>query len=346
MVVHNDSAKATDLFESALKENPRRGISALDRVLRRYFSPAGIAELISLFGAEAEAIEYYEARVAQRPTADRLWLIATLRQQPPVADYEAALSACEQGREQFEEARNWDLLAARVHARFRRFDRALAVLERIKDSKTPEFWEIAAWCHLRRGEWKKTEQATRRYLAVEGIDLASELRKLTVKEWRYEALEQQGRTSETAALRHEMERGYRRLYERFPNDAIEANNLAWFLATHDGDLDEAFRLAQGSVDRMPAAFNLDTLAWIQHLRGDTAAAWKTMKRALDQQDDLSPEYHYHAGAILLALDRREEARDYLERAVGAGIDFDEFDDAQRLLESLGGEVAPLSERAP
>jgi hypothetical protein len=97
---------------------------------------------------------------------------------------------------------------------------------------------------------------------------------------------------------------------------------------------------------MPAAFNLDTLAWIQHLRGDTTAAWKTMRRALEQRGDLSPEYHYHAGAILLALDRKEEAREYLERAVGAGIDFDEFDEAQRLLKSLGDEVAVYKGNRP
>ena len=160
--------------------------------------------------------------------------------------------------------------------------------------------------------------------------MASGGRDLTVKEWRWRALKELGRTTESLALADEMEKTWREVAAQSPDRPAALNNLAWHLATHGGDLDEALKLARRSVETAPEAYNLDTLAWIEHVRGDQAA-WTAMERSLACRRSGAPEYFYHAGAILDALGKKPEARKYLERAVSPGVDFEEFDAAQAML---------------
>jgi membrane associated rhomboid family serine protease len=84
------------------------------------------AFFIEMLEAQGPALDYYREQARVHPSADSFWLTATLSRNCPAPDYEDALAACAEGNEQFPGGHRWDLLEARIHASFRRFDRALA----------------------------------------------------------------------------------------------------------------------------------------------------------------------------------------------------------------------------
>src|SRR4029453_15089891 len=67
---------------------------------------------------------------------------------------------------------------------------------------------------------------------------------------------------------------YKKALEKDSNSNIAANNLAWIYAVYGkGNLDEALRLAQGTVQKNPniAGF-ADTLGWVYYKKGLYAPA--------------------------------------------------------------------------
>jgi rhomboid protease GluP len=346
--LETNRAKAIRYFASATAADPSGAIAELDRLAWRLAPPMDraymAAALVEAFDADVAAVEHYRTLASRHPSPSLLWLIATLLQKPALADYQGAQAACSQGKNRFGGKQEWDLLEAQIHASFRQFDRALTVLHRIEtttQSKLADYWEIAALCHLRRRQWAEAENATSRCLAQPWLHLGNLESKarlpmdLPVQDWRYRTLSELGRTGEADALGAEMEKRWRDAVTRSPDDPTAINNLAWFLATHGGDLDEALLLSKQSVAMSAESYNLDTLAWVEHLRGDQKAAWGAMEQALAAGRSVSPEYEYHAGAILAALGNQADARKYLERAVAPGVDFDDFDTAEQLLKKLG-----------
>lgn len=340
-----DPAEAGRRLERAVEMDPRATVTELDGLVRRYFDPKSYPrltlDLLSQLGVYPEAVAWYRERAEKKPSAGVFRILITLLQQPGTADYGAALEYCAGGRDQFPDAWGWGLTEAQVHASFREYGEALAKLDELGTSSvalSADRWEIAALCHLRRQEWAKVEDATSRCLLSEWDEFPEELRHvadLPVKQWRYQALSELGRTSESLALRTELELRWRLMARRAVNQAVGDNNLAWFLATNGGDLDEAAESAGRSVESAPEGYNLDTLAWIEFLRGNYAKAWAAMKRSLEDPRSIQPGIYYHAAAILHALDRDDEARDYLKRALDEGLDFDEIEEAEALQEKLG-----------
>ena len=84
------------------------------------------------------------------------------------------------------------------------------------------------------------------------------------------------RGNQTAA-----EKNYRKALETEPNMSIAANNLAWLIASRQGNLDEALKLAQTAVDRnQNTATYFDTLGWVYHKKGLHLPAVEQLKKAV------------------------------------------------------------------
>ncbi len=83
---------------------------------------------------------------------------------------------------------------------------------------------------------------------------------------------------------------------------IVGNDLAYLLAEHRPQrLDEAYRIAMQVRDAMETddaanAFVLDTLGWIEHKRGNNAAALKLLQQAIPHLRD-HPDAHLHIAAV-------------------------------------------------
>lgn len=75
--------------------------------------------------------------------------------------------------------------------------------------------------------------------------------------------------------------GFRAAIARHPKDADARNELAWFLATHDRDLDEAVEEAKAGVALRPRDPILyDTLAETEYRAGSLVRAIEAMERAV------------------------------------------------------------------
>lgn len=80
----------------------------------------------------------------------------------------------------------------------------------------------------------------------------------------------------------EAEKNYRKALEINPGTEIAANNLAWMIADQNrGNLDEALRLAQDTVNRNNnVAGYYDTLGWVNYKKGFHVQAVESFKRAV------------------------------------------------------------------
>ena len=127
---------------------------------------------------------------------------------------------------------------------------------------------------------------------------------------------------------------YRQVIKLEPKHAIALNNLAYALAVYKGSLDEALALAQlaGVIQpRNPAI--LDTLAWIEHLRGNDAIAVKLVPIAVRGAPD-NPDMRLHAALIYAATGQSAEALVHLDEAVRLNPSLAKTEPVMRLRQQL------------
>ena len=109
-----------------------------------------------------------------------------------------------------------------------------------------------------------------------------------------------------------------------PDTPLALNNYAYFLV-RDGepsqeDLERALAMSDKAVTADPGnPTYLDTKAWVLYRKGDYASALELIRAAMEKAEEageeLDTEYYDHAGDILKALGRDEEARKYWQDAL-------------------------------
>lgn len=147
-------------------------------------------------------------------------------------------------------------------------------------------------------------------------------------------LDEQSGRFDTAAER------YQRVLDVQPRNPIALNNLAYHVAVRKGMPAGALRLAEGAVAAAPQnPMFLDTLAWIQHLLGDNAAAVKTMTQALKAPSS-SAEIHLHAAVIYAANGVRAVAETELQQAIRLDPSLDRSEEVAGLRTQIGKLAEP------
>jgi Flp pilus assembly protein TadD len=142
-------------------------------------------------------------------------------------------------------------------------------------------------------------------------------------------LEQQGRLAEARAA-YEKALG---LDSRF---APAANNLAYHLAEHGGDLQRALQLARVAREVMPDSPQVaDTLGWVHFKLGEYRAAIDLLRESVDRLP-ANAVVHYHLGLAYAKAGDRLRARQELREALRLDPRFSHADDARKMLEELGG----------
>ena len=112
---------------------------------------------------------------------------------------------------------------------------------------------------------------------------------------------------------------YEDLLKKDPSDQMVSNNLAELIANYFYKDRGALDRAQELVGPFTASTNpllLDTLAWVVFREDRLPEALSILDRAQGIAGQLSmpPEFHYHRGATLAAMDRRKEAIEELSLA--------------------------------
>jgi tetratricopeptide (TPR) repeat protein len=122
-----------------------------------------------------------------------------------------------------------------------------------------------------------------------------------------------------------------------PQSDIVANNLASLLSDHRSDkasYARAYELAQRFRTSEVPHFQ-DTLGWASYRAGNLDEGLRFVSRATTGSPD-TPIFHYHLGIIQLALNKTEDGKIALEKALELAGDQDEIvrDAAKVLLEGL------------
>ena len=130
---------------------------------------------------------------------------------------------------------------------------------------------------------------------------------------------------------------YEALYDENSGDVVAANNLASLIGTYVEDpeaLERAAAIARRLREREVPAFQ-DTYGWIEYRRGNYSDALASLEPAATGLPD-DPLVQFHLGMTYVALDRLQEARDALTRALEIAGDnpLPQFDTARETLDGL------------
>jgi len=195
------------------------------------------------------------------------------------------------------------LLVARTALRVA--DYPLAVRELIRLAERDQNWDylylLLGQAHQFNGDLPRAILAFQRALQITPSSLEATLRLAY-------AYEVSGRYQEAIAA-------YRKALELNPNTPIAMNNLAYLLSEHGGDLDEALRLAQMALQRLPQQrYIADTVGWIFLKKNDLDSAMQIFQGLVKKYPD-EPAFRYHYGAALLKKGDRTRARAELQAAL-------------------------------
>ncbi|MGE0824767.1 MAG: tetratricopeptide repeat protein [Candidatus Binatia bacterium] len=131
------------------------------------------------------------------------------------------------------------------------------------------------------------------------------------------------------------------------NQVLYNRELARFYADHDLHLDKALTLAEKELEVRRDVYTYDVLAWALYKNGRLSEAWEAIIRALHlgTQD---PVLFFHAGMIAYDRGHRDEACDYLQRALRIHLRFHPLHAtvAQRTLDSILENSARTASQEP
>ena len=143
----------------------------------------------------------------------------------------------------------------------------------------------------------------------------------------------------------EAEKHYRRALQIAPDTPIAANNLAWLIASGEGNLDEALGLAQTTIityQNVPGYY--DTLGWVYYKKELYMPAVEQLKKAvvLDEVEarrtnsSVNPAYRLRLGMALASAGDKSSARIEVETSLQnkQNLSEKEMQDAKILLASL------------
>ncbi len=108
---------------------------------------------------------------------------------------------------------------------------------------------------------------------------------------------------------------YQRALKLQPDNALAANNLAFDMLEHGGNVDVALSLAQTARSGMPnIPTTADTLAWAYYKKGVYRSAVDLLEAAVKQAPD-NASIHYHLGMAYQKLNNAANAKAHLDRAL-------------------------------
>jgi spermidine synthase len=108
--------------------------------------------------------------------------------------------------------------------------------------------------------------------------------------------------------------GYERAWELNPKDVDTANNLAWYYAAADGDLEQALELAQFAASEGGQARNYDTLGWVYFKIGDLDEAQAALEQAVAAEPE-RVESLYHLALVHQGKGEENRAQELLRTVI-------------------------------
>ena len=125
-----------------------------------------------------------------------------------------------------------------------------------------------------------------------------------------------------------------------PKSIRAMNNLAFYYAENDRNLDEALNLARKAAEVGPEdgghPMSLDTLGWVYFKRGNYPASLKTLTLALQFIPD-SPTVYYHLGMAYFGNRDTRNALKAFKIALKLAPNFPEADETKAMIQQIEAE---------
>jgi tetratricopeptide (TPR) repeat protein len=131
----------------------------------------------------------------------------------------------------------------------------------------------------------------------------------------------------------EAQDAYEKALAANPRLALAANNLAYLLVEHSGDIDRALELARTAKRGAPADPHVsDTLGWILYKRGTYQEALPLLRQSAAALRE--PVVQYHLGMAAFKAGDQSTARQALTQALSSPASFPGRAEAERVLAEL------------
>lgn len=128
---------------------------------------------------------------------------------------------------------------------------------------------------------------------------------------------------------------YQKALQLSPNYAIAANNLAYLLLEHGGNVDDALTLAQTARRDLPdSPSTADTLAFAYYHKGLYRSAVALLRSALEKAPN-NLGLNFHLGLAYAKLHEVNQARAHLERVLHLDPKYAHAADVRKTLAELG-----------
>ena len=124
---------------------------------------------------------------------------------------------------------------------------------------------------------------------------------------------------------------YQRALQIQPDYPVAANNLAYLMLKHGGNVDVALSLAQTARRGLPNLPNsADTLGWAYYQQGVYNAAIDMLQQAV-KGDPKNPTYHYHLGLAYQKASNYAMAKKQLEYTLKLSPEYSQAAEIKALL---------------
>ena len=124
---------------------------------------------------------------------------------------------------------------------------------------------------------------------------------------------------------------YHRALQVQPDYPVVANNFAYLLLEHGGDMNTAMTYAQTARKGLPdLPDSADTLGWAYYLQGAYSSAIDLLREAAKGSPD-NPTYHYHLGMAYQKSSNFPKAKQKLELALKLNPKYPHADEIKKVL---------------
>jgi tetratricopeptide (TPR) repeat protein len=124
---------------------------------------------------------------------------------------------------------------------------------------------------------------------------------------------------------------YQKALQTQPDYPLAANDLAYLMLEHDGNVNVALSLAQTARRGMPDVPNIaDTLGWAYYHQGAYSSAIDTLQEAVNEKPD-SPTFHYHLGMAYEKANNHAMAKKQLEDTLKISPDYAQANEIRKVL---------------
>jgi tetratricopeptide (TPR) repeat protein len=124
---------------------------------------------------------------------------------------------------------------------------------------------------------------------------------------------------------------YQKALQIQPDYAVAANNLAYLMLEHDGNINVALALAQTARKGLPDVPSAaDTLGWAYYHQGAYSSAIDTLQEAVNANPK-NPNFHYHLGMAYEKANNPAMAKKQLEYTLKISPNYAQADEIRKVL---------------